>query len=76
MQHLISALASNGGKARILALKYRAGEVDKMAITNVEKGTALAKGFFPRKLLTQDPQEGEKYPKECSKAGKVTKEQI
>ena len=75
MQCLISALASGGGKVRIPALKYRAGEVDKMAITNVEKGTTLAKGFFPRKPPTQDPQEGEKYLKECSKAGKVTKEQ-
>jgi len=76
VQHLISALASNGGKARIPALKFKAGKITKTATSNVEKGTALAKGFFPQKLQSQDPQEGAVYPKACSKAGKVTEEQI
>jgi len=76
MQCLISALASDSGKARIPALKFRDGEVNKMATTNVEKGAALARGFFPRKPQTQNPQEGMDYPKECSKAGKVTEEHI
>jgi len=76
MQCLISVLASNGGKVRIPALKYREGIVNKMATSNVEKGTALAKGFFPWKPQTQDPQEGTVYPKACSKASKVTEEQI
>jgi len=76
VQCLISVPASDGGKARIPALKYREGAVDKMATSNVEKGTALAKGFFPQKPQTQDPQEGTVYPKAYSKAGKVTEEQI
>ena len=76
VHRLISAPASDGGKARIPALKYRVGEEDKTATTNDEKGTALAKGFFPQKPLTQDFQGGEEYPKACGKAGKVTEEHI
>ena len=76
VQRLILAPASDGGKARIPALKYKEGEIDKTASSNVEKGAALAKGFFPQKPQTQNPQEGMDYPKECSKAGKVTEEQI
>jgi len=76
VQRLISAPASDSGKARIPALKFRDREVDKTATTNVEKGAALARGFFPQKPQTQNPQEGTDYPKECSKAGKVTEEHI
>ena len=76
IQCLISAPASDGGKVRIPALKYKEGDINKMATSNVEKGAALAKGFFPQKLQMQNPQEGAVYPKECSKAGKVTEEQI
>ena len=76
VQRLISTLASNGGKVRIPELKYKEGDIDKMATSNIEKGVALAKGFFPWKPQMQDPQEGAVYPKECSKAGKVTEEQI
>ena len=76
MHRLISSPASDGGKARIPALKYRAGVAEKMAITNSEKGAALAKGFFPQKPQTQNIQEDEDYPKTCSKVGKVTKDQI
>ena len=76
VQRLISAPASDGGKARIPALKFKEGEITKTATSNVEKGMVLAKGFFPWKLQLQDPQEGTVYPKACSKAGKVTEEQI
>jgi len=50
VQRLISALASDGRKARIPALKFKEGEITKTATSNVEKGMVLAKGFFPRKL--------------------------
>ena len=73
---LISLLVSDGGKARIPALKYRAGEAEKTATTNSKKGAALAKGFFPQKPQTQNIQEDKNYLKMCSKAGKVTKDQI
>ena len=76
VHRLISAPASDGGKARIPALKYRVGEDDRTATTNSEKGAALAKGFFPQKPQTPDTQEDEEYPKACSKAGKVTKDHI
>jgi hypothetical protein len=59
VHRLISTPASDGGKARIPALKYRLGEIEKMATTNGEKGAALAKGFFPQKPQTQDIQEDE-----------------
>ena len=73
---LISSLASDRGKARIPALKYRAGEAKKTVTTNSKKGAALAKGFFPQKPQTQNIQEDKNYPKMCSKVGKVTKDQI
>jgi len=76
IHRLISSPASDRGKARIPALRYRVGEVDKTATTNGEKGAVLAKGFFPQKPQTQDIQEDKRYPKMCSKAGKVTKDQI
>jgi len=76
VHHLISAPASDRGKARIPALKFKVREVETMAITNSKKGAALAKGFFPKKLQTQDIQEDKEYPKMCSKAGKVTKDLI
>jgi len=76
VHRLISSLASNGGKARIPALKYRAGEAEKTVTTNSEKEAALAKGFFPQKPQMQNIQEEEEYPKMCSKGGKVTKDQI
>ena len=76
VNRLINAPASDGGKARIPTLKYKLGEEDKTAVTNSEKGTVLARGFFPQKPQIQDFQEGTEYPQACTKAGKVTKEQI
>jgi len=76
MHYLTSALASNGGKARIPALKYSKGEEDRMATTNSEKGTGLAKGFFPHKPHLQDPSEGAIYLEACCKADVVMEEQI
>ena len=76
VHRLTSAPASDGGKARIPALKYREGEIDSTAVTNSEKGLVLAKGFFPRKLQMQDSQGSAEYPKACCKASGVTKEQI
>jgi len=76
VNRLISAPASDGGKARILALKYSIGEEDRTATTNSDKGSLLAKGFFPQKPQMQDPSENAEYPEACSKAGDVTAEQI
>jgi len=47
VHRLTSAPASDGGKARIPALKFRDGEEDRTAVTNSEKVSVLAKGFFP-----------------------------
>jgi hypothetical protein len=49
VHRLISAPATDGGKARIPALKYKVGDVEKIATTNGKKGAALATGFFPPK---------------------------
>jgi len=76
VHRLISTPASDGGKARIPALKFKVGEVEKTVFTNSKKGAALAKGFFPKKPQTQDIQEDKEFPKMCSKVGKVTKDQI
>jgi len=73
VHRLISTPASDRGKARIPALKFKVGEVEKMAFTNSEKGAALAKGFFPKKPQMQDIQEDKEFLKTCSK---VTKDQI
>jgi hypothetical protein len=68
--------ASDRGKARIQALKFSIGEEDRTATTNSEKGTVLAKGFFPRKPHSQDPSEGAIYPEACCKTDAVMEEQI
>jgi hypothetical protein len=39
--------ASDGGKAKIPALKVSRGEEEVTTSTNDEKSAALAKGFFP-----------------------------
>jgi len=74
--YLTSVPASDRGKARIPALKYSKGEEDRIATTNSEKGTVLAKGFFPHKLHSQDPSEGAIYLEACCKADGVMEEQI
>ena len=67
---------SDGGKAKILALKVKRGEEEITASMNDEKSKALAKGFFPTKPQEETIQENGRYPKACSKAGKILAEQI
>ena len=43
---------------------------------NQEKGKILAKGFFPTKPPVDNTLSGAKYPKACTRVGKITPEQI
>jgi len=72
---LINAQASDGGKSRIPALVHRTGDIERKAITNGEKGKALAKSFFPTKLpATMREEEVEYTP--CCMAEHITREHI
>jgi len=53
---LISAPATDGGKARIPTLKHNAGGQESSARTNEEKSIALAKCFFPARPDEDDSQ--------------------
>jgi len=76
VHRLTSIPASDGGKARIPALKFRDREEGRTTVTNSEKVSVLAKGFFPQKLQMQDLLESADYPEACCKAGGMTVEQI
>ena len=52
------------------------GEESHTANTNQEKGRVLTRNFFPAKPRSDGSLAGHKYPKSCSRAGKVTQEQI
>ena len=73
---LISSSGSNGSRTQIPVLTYKEGEEDRTASTNQEKGHVLARNFFPAKLCSDDSVAGYKYPKACSRTGKVTHDQI
>jgi len=74
--HYVSALATDGGKARIPVLKHNAGGQELSARTNGEKSTVLTKGFFPPKPAENTVQTGTKYPKQCQGGVKITANQI
>ena len=46
VQHMISAPATDRGKARIPILKWKTGEQETTVSTNKEKSAMLAQGFF------------------------------
>ena len=73
---LVSSSGSDRGKTRIPALMYKEGEESRTASTNQGKGRVLARNFFPVKLHPDESLIGHKYPKACSRTGKVTWEQI
>ena len=71
-----SALATDGAKARIPALKHTVDEIEVIAKTNHEKADALAKSFFPVKPDEEGIPQNINYPKACCKPDHITKEQI
>jgi hypothetical protein len=75
---VISALAMDGGKARIPTLKHKVGEQEAKANTNVEKSIALAKSFFLPKLQVSSNLQYSKYPKQCMPMAscRITHEQV
>jgi len=73
---LISAPPADGGKSRIPALKHKVGGEDRVASNNGDKSTALAKCFFPPKPQQPNAQADDKYPRQCERPKKITKEQI
>jgi hypothetical protein len=73
---LISAAPSDGGKARIPVLKYSEGREEKLARSNSKKGEALAKAFFPKKLLDTENGEMPQHTMPCSTAPRIMREQI
>jgi hypothetical protein len=64
--HIVSALYTDGGRAKIPKLKYKVGDEKLTASTNEEKSRALAKCFFPTKPQDQGRNSEVKYPK-CAK---------
>ena len=76
MQRALSAPASDGGKARIPALKYKIGDEELTAGDNTEKARILAKNFFPPKPPINTVPDDYHYPPACTKAEPITKEQI
>lgn len=76
VQKAISASTSDGGKARIPALKYKTGDKDLIARDNAEKACILMKNFFPPKPPVNTVLEDFHYPPICTKAEPITKEQI
>jgi hypothetical protein len=72
---IIATPPTDGGKAKILKLKYKVREEETTASTNKEKSAALAKSFFPAKPQ-EEPQPTEKFPKACKGAGQIIREQI
>lgn len=76
VHRLISALATDGGKARIPALKFKSGDEDKIASSNDEKSMVLANNFFPAKLSQVPGQDKLKYPRQCDTPREITKAQV
>ena len=72
----VSAPRGDGGKTRIPSLKFKVDEEEHTATSNQEKGRVLAKNFFPTKPRTDESLAEHTYPKACSRAGKITTEQI
>jgi hypothetical protein len=72
---LINLQATDGGKNRIPALTYKAGNEERKASSNGEKGTVLAKNFFPDRPPTPGQVESTEYSP-CCTADRINKEQI
>ena len=73
---IISAPATDGGKARIPILKRQLETQETAAYTNNEKAEALAECFFPPKPQEDNSQTERKYPRQCRGNIKITAEQI
>jgi len=73
---MILAPPTDGGKAKIPKLKYKAGANEMIATMNKEKSKALASCFFPAKPEEHDLGEETKYPKVCKGVERITREQI
>jgi len=58
------------------ALKYKSGDKELTAKTNDEKSQALAKSFFPTKLVDAGIPQKYRYLTACCKPDNITKEQI
>ena len=74
--HIVSAPYTDGGRAKILKLKYKVGNKELTASTNEEKSRALTNCFFPTKLQDQGRNSEVKYPKVCKGVGKITRKKI
>ena len=73
---LVNTPHGDRGKTRIPAFTFKEGEENRTASTNQEKGRILARNFFPEKPRADASLAGHKYPKACSRVGKITHEQI
>jgi ribonuclease HI len=76
VQKLLAAPASDGGNSKIPVLKYKTENTEREAKTNEEKGSILAKSFFPPKPHPEPPAAAEEYPPQCSKADKISREAV
>jgi len=73
---LISAPATDGGKARIPMLKHKVDGQESLACSNEEKSLTLAKCFFPAKPEEDSTQPVHRYPQQCTKNTKIMAEQV
>jgi hypothetical protein len=77
MAHWLTSLNwGDRGRARIPILKYKVSKVEASANTNLNKGCALAKGFFPVRPPADDMMADYTYPPQCKNVGEITLEQI
>ena len=76
VQKVLAAPASDGGSSKIPVLRRKTNDTEQIARTNTEKGQMLADSFFPPKPATEPRTEQARYPKQCEKAGRITKESV
>ena len=76
MHRLVSAPATDGGKARIPVLSFKEERRELLARTNDEKSITLAKGFFPPRPVVSRSLAGYEYLQECKAASAITAEQL
>ena len=74
--HYITAPDTDGGKARIPVLKVTVDREETTGRTNSKKSAALAKGFFPPKLVVSLVQPNAKYPPQCQADVRITVDQL
>jgi len=72
----VTAPDTDSGKARIPVLKVTVDREETTVRTNSKKSAALAKGFFPPKLVVSLVHPNTKYPPQCQVDVRITADQL